>query len=255
MTGAVDVHTHLDHPDFDPDRAEVLARAHAAGVTGVVLCAADPGDWDRVQATGEALGVPWTLGLHPWWVTALSERQIGACLARLAARPTPHGLGETGLDHHRARDPAARDLQLRATADHLALAAERGVPVVLHCVRAWPDLAGLIRRVGLPAGGLVHAWTGDAAQAAQAVDLGLHVSFGAAATRSAKILQAAAAVPLDRLLLETDCPDQPVRPGTRGEPEDLLRVAAAIAAARRCDAAALLEATGRNARRLFPALG
>ncbi|MCB9664592.1 MAG: TatD family hydrolase [Alphaproteobacteria bacterium] len=255
MRGAVDAHTHLDDARFDADREAVWARARAAGITGAVIAAADPRDWDRVEAVATSLGLAWTLGVHPWWVPELDADARAAALQALAARPTPHGIGETGLDHHRARTPEARAAQLDLLRAHLALARERDVPVVLHCVRAYPELLRVLAQDGLPAaGGMVHAWSGPAALVDEAVARGLHVSVGAPVTRSAEVAAAAVRVPAHRLLLETDCPDQPLVRGTRGEPVHLLDVAERVAALRGEPADLVLARAADAARTLFPVL-
>lgn len=251
----VDAHTHLDLPDFDADRAAVLDRARAAGVGAVVLCAADPRDWDRVARVGAEIGAAWTLGIHPWWGTGLSDAGHDALLTALAARPTPHGVGETGLDFAVAKEPAARDRQRASTRAHLALARERGVPVVLHVVRAYSQVTALLKADGVPgAGAMIHAWSGPPDTLDRLCALGVCVSIGAGVTRSSRTAEVAARVPDHLLLLETDAPDQPWTPGTRGEPADLVRVAEVVAALRGTTTTAVLTLASRNARRLFPAL-
>ncbi len=256
MSGWVDAHTHLDLPAFDPDRDAVWARARAAGVTGAVLCAADPARWDQLVATADRLGLPWTLGVHPWWCADLTPEAHDALLADLAARPTPHGVGETGLDHGRARTEAARALQEHSLRAHLRLARARDVPVVLHVVRAYGPAARILREEGLPAaGGLVHSWSGDPDLVPKFVALGLHLSFSAALTRSSRIAEALRRTPADRLLLETDAPDQALTPGARGEPADLVALAQVAASIRGESATKLLDRAAGQARRLFPLIG
>ena len=248
----IDAHTHLDLPAFDDDRDAVLARARAAGVDGAVVCAADPADWDRVERVATALGLPWTLGVHPWWCASLDDAAHDAWMAALAARPTPWGIGETGLDHGRAATPEAQALQRRSLRDHLALARERGVPVVLHVVRAYPEALDVIAADGLPrAGGVVHAWSGPAELVPRAAALGLHLSFCASIGRSKRALRALVATPADRLLLETDAPDQALERGARGEPADLVAIAAIAAAARGESVDDLLSRSATGVRRLF----
>lgn len=248
-----DAHTHLDAPAFDADRDDVLSRARTAGLIGAVICAADPARWDDTVAVARAHGLHWTLGLHPWWEADLDDEAVEQALDALRGRPTPHGIGETGLDFARARDPDARHRQQRVTAAHLALARERDVPVVLHVVRAYPQLLALLSRHPLPpAGGMVHSWSGSPDVVAPALRRGLSLSFSSAVTRSERLQQAVQQVPDDRLLLETDCPDQPLRPGTRGEPVDLLETAAFVADLRGQDVGHVLEITTRNAQALFP---
>jgi TatD DNase family protein len=231
----------------------VLERAHAAGVRGAVICAADPADWDRLVRTAELLGQPWTLGVHPWWEAHLDEPAWTRWHRELNERPSPHGLGETGLDRPRARSAAARDRQLRSLQLHLQLARARGVPVVLHCVGAYGSLLDALAGHGLP-GVIVHSWSGPPELVERAVKLGLHLSFSASALRSPGIAAALRLVPADRLLIETDCPDQPLHPGARGEPADLPRLAAALGALRSEPAALLLDRSRDALRSLFPAL-
>lgn len=248
-----DAHTHLDLPAFDGDRDAVIARAREAGLVGAVVCAADPTRWDDTVAVAEALGLRWTLGLHPWWESALDDEEVEQALAALNQRGTPHGIGETGLDFARAREPDARRRQQRVTAAHLALAHERNVPVVLHVVRAYPQLLKLLTHHPLPpAGGMVHSWSGHVDFVEPALRRGLHLSFSAAVVRSERLQEALRAVPDDRLLLETDCPDQPYDPGARGEPVDLLRTAAVVARLRDQPLEHVLATTTANAQRLFP---
>lgn len=255
MSGWIDAHTHLDMDPFAADRADVVARAHDAGVDGFVVAGAAPADWDRVEAVGRATGAAWTLGVHPWWLADLDEAALAAALADLEARPTPHGIGETGLDHARARTPEDRRRQRDVLRAHLALARDRDVPVVLHVVRATPQALRVIADDGLPAaGGMIHAWSGPAEHVPWSVDLGLHLSFGAAVVRNRHAAEAAAACPDDRLLLETDAPDQPLHPGERGEPADLPGIAAYVATLRGTTAEHVLDTAARNARRLFPVL-
>ncbi len=252
MTPWFDAHTHLDDTRFDEDRATVLARARDAGMAGAVVCAADPTRWDVTRAVAEAHGLIWTLGLHPWFEADLDDDTVDALLDQLHDTPTPHGLGETGLDFARAKEPHARQRQRRVTAAHLALARVRDVPVVLHVVRAYPQLLSLLSQHPLPAaGGMVHSWSGAPEFIAPALRRGLFVSFSAGVTRSERLQAALRAVPDDRLLLETDCPDQPLRPGTRGEPRDLLVLAAEVARVREAPVEHVLRTTTFNARTLF----
>ncbi len=227
-----DAHTHLDDPAFDLDRDAVLARAAAAGVTGFFLAGADPARWDGVRELALRLGQPWSLGIHPWWEP---DTDVDAALARLAAVPDLPAVGEIGLDHRAAATPEARARQVQTLRAQLALARERGMPIVLHIVRAGPEALRVLRADGVPAaGGLVHGCSLHADLVPAYLALGLQLSFGAAITRSPRAAEAMRRVPDDRLLLETDCPDQPLHPGSRGEPADLPAIVAAAAAIRGC---------------------
>lgn len=253
MTGQlgplVDAHTHLDFEAFDGDRDEVLARAHAAGVSTVVLCGSIPERWDLVLPAA----VPRFLGIHPWVAAELDDDGYRALLADLARR-RPWGVGELGLDRLHGATPERWARQVRAVRDQLALAREWGAPVQLHGVRAWPELLTLVRDDGLsPAGGVAHAWSGAPDQLRRAVGLGLHVSFGPLlfGDRARKARASAVEAPLDRLLVETDCPDGRPLGAARGEPAHLPLVVGALAALRGEDAAAVASATTANWVRAF----
>lgn len=248
MIGLFDVHTHLDFPVFDSDRQQVARRSVAAGVSDWFIAGADPHHWDRVVQVAAELGCPYALGVHPWWV----DGQLDDWLVRLGSCPTPPAYGETGLDHHHTSDPAGRARQRRSARAHLALARERGVPVVLHCVRATSELLDLVAADGLPdAGGMIHAWNGPSDQVSRAVSLGLHLSFGPDLARSPRARASLAATPLDRILLETDAPDRPILPGARGEPADLVAIAHIAAETLGLSVPAVAAATASNARRLL----
>jgi len=252
----VDAHTHLDFPVFEPDRDAIIARARAAGVTGYVLAGADPADWDRLVETADALGAACCLGVHPWWAADRSPDQLDSDLERLASTPGLDGIGETGLDWAKAPEEGSRRAAQRASfAAHIELSHARNLPLVLHIVRAHEEALGTLARADIPpAGGMIHGWSGAADHVEAAVELGLHLSFGASIHRSRRARESLARVPDHRLLLETDCPDQPLAGRDRGEPIDLLQIARIAAEVRDTTAETVLALTGENARNLFPLL-
>jgi TatD DNase family protein len=248
----VDVHTHLDYPEFDADRDEVLARASAAGVGAVFVCGSDPARWTFAST----LPVTLFLGIHPWVAAGLSDDEHRSLLADLAARPCA-GIGEIGLDRLHGRSPEAWSRQLRSLRDQLALARERNVPVQFHGVRSWPELLTVLQRDGVPdAGGIAHAWSAAPDQVDRAVRLGLMLSFGPMVLfdRARKARQSAAQVPLGHLLIETDCPHM-LAPGVkRGEPAHLPLVLHGLAALRETREDLLSAHMLENVRQLFPRL-
>lgn len=253
--GLVDAHTHLDFAEFDADREDVIRRARAAGVERIVICGSDHAAWDGTVALAARIDGFAALGVHPWSAATMDEDEGARWLAELRARD-PRVVGEIGLDALWARDDAARARQRRVFRDQLALARELDRPIVVHCVRAYPELLGILARDGVPrAGGMMHAWSGPPDQVPRALALGLHLSFGPMILRdrAKKARGSVAEVPTDRLLAETDCPNM-LPPGeTRGEPAHLPRVIAEIAALRGVSAAEIGQITARNALRLFDA--
>jgi TatD DNase family protein len=254
----IDTHCHLDQPIFDADRAEVLARARAAGVTDVVVPAVGPGRWDGLLSAARATpGLHAGLGVHPQLLPELDPRHDDRLLADLDAalgRGGAVGVGECGLDGPAAEAGAPMERQVAVLAGHLALARKHRLPVMLHGWRAWAPLLALLERDGLPAGGVLHSYSAPAAQVAAFARLGLHFAFAGPLTweRARRPLQALQAVPPGRLLLETDAPDQTPRPHRgRCEPAHLVEVARAAAAALGLTLEALDALTTENARRLF----
>lgn len=243
-TGGFDAHTHLDFPAFDGDREEVCARARSAGVGGWAVVGADPAHWERVIHTAEHTGGVALVGLHPWWVGRGGE------LDALASLPEASGIGEIGLDQrHGELGPQVGALRIQ-----LGVARARDVPVALHCVRAWPELLRLLQDDGLPgAGGMVHGWAGLPWLLEAYLELGLHISIGPRVLRptAKKDRDAARRIPAERLLLETDAPESPLRGQRRGEPADLVEVARAVAELRGEEPGEVLARTGANARALF----
>ena len=254
----IDTHCHLDGAAFDPDRAEVLTRARAAGVTDVVVPAVGPDGWERLAAFAAASpGVHFGLGIHPQLLPELDpggdDRRLADLEAALA-RGGAVAVGECGLDGGAAQAGASLDRQVAVLRGHLALARRYSLPVVLHALRTLDPLLALLREEPLPAGGVLHSFSGSAEQVPPFAALGLHFSFAGPVTyeRARKPLLAARAVPPDRLLVETDAPDQTPRPHRgRNAPALLPGIAAAHAAALGVAVEELDARTSANARKLF----
>lgn len=254
----VDTHVHLDDAAFADDAAEVWSRAQAAGVEGAVAVGVEPGSWDRtIAVAGRLPGVRVALGIHPQCVPALDDATIDAALAALPNRlreARAVAVGECGLD-----GPTGQmERQERVLRAHLAIARELSLPVSLHVFRVHGPALKLLKAFGpMPAGGVVHSYSGSAELVRDYVKLGWSFSFAGAITRSnaRRPLTAAEAVPLERLVLETDAPFQPAgadaRDRTRGEPRDVLEILEVLARARGLSPEALAERTTDNARRLF----
>lgn len=254
----IDTHCHLDGPAFDADRAAVLARARAAGVTDVVVPAVGPGGWRAVAAYAAATpGVHFGLGVHPQLLPELDPRGDDRLLADLDAALSRGGavcVGECGLDGATAQAGAPMERQLAVLRGQLRLARKHRLPVSLHHLRALDPLLAVLREEPLPAGGVLHSFSGSPEQVAPFAELGLHFSFAGPVTyeRARRPLVAARAVPEGRLLLETDAPDQTPRPRRgRNEPAFLPVIAAALAAALGISAGELARRTTASARAVF----
>jgi TatD DNase family protein len=247
-----DTHTHLDFPDFDADREAVVERMRDAGVARFLIAGSDPANWDRVHATARRFGGLAAAGIHPWCAAGIADPT--ELLADLRVRDCD-AIGELGLDTLRAEGKAGWEQQKRILRAQLAIARERDLPIIVHAVRAYPELLAILKRDGVPKrGGVMHAWTGHKDQLERALSLGLYVSFAAMITlgRARKALEAAAAVPRQWLLAETDCPNQHPPGVSRGEPSHLREVVATLAALRGEDAEVTWRVTAENAARLWP---
>lgn len=260
----VDSHCHLDDEAFDADRDEVVARARACGIGGFMLAGVDPQTWQRQrQLAATQRGFWWSAGLHPIAVVrSTSEQRTRALQALPECFRGVHAasaLGETGLDARFVpRD--SLEVQLEAFREQVAIARAHDVPLILHVLGRGTHLRAIewLERDGVPRrGGVVHSFSGSAETVPQWLALGFAISFSGSVVRPAaeRAQRAAAAVPLDRLLIETDSPDlAPPGRGPRNEPGALLDVAAALAKIHGSTPEAILVATSANARRLFGAL-
>ena len=259
--GWVDTHTHLQDARIE-DPSSMWESARQVGIARTLLAGVDRNDWARQEALSHLSGVYFSAGLHPQRVAELTSaevtEQFDALKVWLSARADGRrwvALGEIGLDAVGERRSALA-LQCEAFAAQLELARRLELPVILHVLRAHEEALSILRRVGVPAaGGVVHSYSGSKELVPKYLDLGLYLSFGGAITwapqnRAAEALRVC---PLDRLLLETDAPDQtPLgkRP-SQNEPSFLLEVAAVAARAKSVSEAELRAKTTANAERLF----
>lgn len=260
-----DSHCHLDFEELACALPSELGAARALGIEGWLVPGCEPAQWSRLAHVSAQAGVSVAVGVHPWWVPELAARgpsALGDAVAELESAARSLGavaLGECGLDAARVdRNGPELELQRTAFEAQLEVARDVGLPVVLHVVRAHEAALASLRRLGVPAaGGVVHGFSGSLGLAEEYTRLGLYVGIGCQVTSTAsrKLREVAARLPLERLLIETDAPDQRPRStralAARGRPVDLALVAEAVAALRGMDASELGRATARNARRLL----
>ncbi|MBP6596331.1 MAG: TatD family hydrolase [Arenimonas sp.] len=252
MSTLYDSHCHLDAPEFDPDRDQVLARARAAGVGRQLVPAVRRDGWPALKALcAENPGLRPAYGLHPMFLTHHQPGHLDE-LAGWLDRERPAAVGEIGLDFFvPGLDP---EHQRRYFHAQLALAREFDLPVVLHARRAVDEVIAALRRTG-GLRGVVHSWSGSDEQARQLFGLGFCLGIGGPVTyeRAQRLRRTVATMPLDFLLLETDAPDQPGsgHRGQRNEPGYLREVLDAVAQLRSESPDVVAEATAANALRLF----
>ncbi len=256
----IDSHCHLAGEEFAADLPEVVARARAAGLRGA-LCILEAGD---AAESARALTVrgAWpevrvSTGIHPHHASAYA-----GCVADAAAtvrdsvrREQACAIGEVGLDYH--YDVSPRDVQQEVFRAQIAVAAELGLPLVIHTREAADDTFRLLAEAPAQIGGVFHCFTGDEVMARRALDLGFHLSFAGIVTfpKSAALREAARLTPADRLLVETDSPflaPVPFR-GRRNEPAYVAEVYRTLAELRGEAVGELAVQVTRNFDALFAA--
>ena len=256
----LDTHAHLDYSDYDPDRAEVLARAREAGVTGAISIGTRLETSLRAWELTRAFPGVWAaVGIHPCDVGPDSLSHLGA-LQELAGRPRVAAVGEIGLDYHRLPEDAAeagriKALQAEVFRAQLRLAAETGHNVVIHQRDSWDDTGAILAEFTGKVRGVFHCFGGTTAQAEELFALGHLVSFtGIVTFKNAPVVQQTVrAVPLDKFMVETDCPYLAPVPhrGKRCEPAHTRLVAERIADLRGIPLAEVAAATTATARKFF----
>jgi TatD DNase family protein len=251
----VDSHCHLDFPDFADEREAVIDRARAAGVGTMLTICTKITEFPSVRAIAESDPSIWcTVGIHPH--EAESQPDIDTeRLVEFTRHPKVVGIGECGLDYH--YDYAPRERQKTVFRTHARAAIEAGVPIIVHTREADDDTAELLaEESGAGAlAGVLHCFTSGRALALSALDLGFYVSFSGIVTfKNAEDLRdVVRAVPLDRMLIETDAPYLAPVPkrGKRNEPAFVAHTAAFVAGLKGVSTETLAEATTENFHRLF----
>jgi TatD DNase family protein len=249
-----DSHCHLEVADFGDEREQVIQRARDAGVTKLI-CIGSGKSLDEVHnaiSLAETHADIWAaIGIHPHEAARVPDGTI-AEIERLAAHPRVVAIGETGLDYYYDHSPRAEQQQLLREFIRMAHRVEK--PLSFH-IRDAHDDALAIAAEEKASEGCIHCFTGTRDQAEKWVGLGFHISFSGAVTfkSAAQIREAAAWVPIERILVETDCPflaPVPLR-GKRNEPAYLVHTARLLAEVRGISLETLAQATTDNTRRLF----
>lgn len=248
----IDAHCHLDFPEFDVDRDDVLARARSSGVERFVVPGTTRARWREVLTLGDRDGIAVCLGLHPCFLDRHAETDVEALEEALEANPTVVALGECGID---ARFADTLKAQWRLFDAQVRLARQRHLPLVIHCVRANDQVAKRLRQLAPPAGGLIHAFAGSPEQALAFRRLGFVVGLGGAVTheRASRLRRAVASLDDDGYVLETDSPDMPLagHRGERNEPARVVEVGRVVAELRDQPFTRVATNSSATATRLF----
>jgi len=251
----VDSHCHLDFPDFSEERAEIVARALAAGVGRMVTISTRVRRFPQILEIAESYDeVYCSVGTHPH--NAAEEPDVTADeLVRLSVHPKVVAIGEAGLDYHYDKSP--RDVQAAGFRTHIAAARETGLPLVIHARSADDDVAAILEdetgKGAFPF--ILHCFSSGRRLAEVGVALGGYVSFSGILTfkNSAELRAIAALVPRDRLLVETDAPYLAPVPhrGQRNEPSFVVETAKVLAGTIGVTAGEIAALTTENFFRLF----
>ena len=253
----IDTHTHLDFPDFDADRDAVLARAGAAGVERLVVLGVYQENWQRLwQMALQHDALYAAFGLHPVYLAQHRPEhllELHDWLQRLAGHAKLCAVGEFGLDYYiDDPDPARQQALFEA---QLRLAVTFELPVLLHVRRAHAATIATLKRIRVPRGGVIHAFSGSYEEAREYMKLGFKLGLGGAATwpQATRMHKVLAKLPLDSVVLETDAPDMApaMHPQQRNSPEYLADICTSLAERLHTDADTVANASTRNAAELF----
>ncbi|MEG1810448.1 MAG: TatD family hydrolase [Clostridia bacterium] len=248
-----DTHAHLTDERFNEDRDTLIPKLPGLGIARVIDVACDVRTAD---ATVDLLNrydfIYGAVGMHPHEAGETTQAHMDDII-RYLAHPKMLALGEIGLDYHYTF--SAHEIQRKWFATQLELAIQLNVPVVLHIREAFGECMDILRAHKNGLKGVMHCFSGSVETAFQCLDMGLYIAFGGALTFSNAVKQAetASKIPLDRILLETDCPYMTPVPhrGKRNDPSFIIHTAQKLAQLRGIDADELAQATYNNATVLF----
>jgi TatD DNase family protein len=254
----IDTHTHLDDTRYNEDREAMIARAREAGVDTFITIGCDLATSKAaVELADRYPFVYASIGVHPHEVRHIDDGWYDE-FRRLARNPKVVAFGEIGLDYHYNHSPPKQ--QRERFREQILLARELKLPVVIHTREAQEDTIAILKEeLAADVGGVFHCFTGDAWLAKDGLDLGFHLSFSGVVTfqNATMLREIVKTVPMDRLLIETDCPYLTPAPhrGKRNEPAYVRLVAETIASVKSAASPVSVDEIGRltsaNARRLF----
>lgn len=233
----VDSHAHLDFPEFNPDRDEVIERAWEAGVRLIINIGTDVNSsLDSISLAERYSFIYASVGLHPHDASLLDEK-MGEAFRKLASHSKVVAIGETGLDYYRNLSP--KGAQRKAFAFHIELARDLGKPLIIHSREAHQETLNFLKEIARDPGrlsppyGVMHCFSGSLEMAREALELGFFISVAGPLTfqNARKLPVIVKETPIDWLLIETDCPYLAPNPyrGRRNEPAYVRFVAEAVA--------------------------
>jgi len=248
----IDSHCHLDFETFDDDRAQVLQRAADSSISDIIIPGTQKMYWDKIKhLCSKHKQLHPCYGLHPYWVNNHNEQDLKQLNTYIELQH-PVAIGECGLDFRPQQ--ADKNRQLDFFESQLRIAEDHQLPVVIHSVKATEKVIETIKKFKNLTG-MIHSYSGSAAQARQLIDLNFFISASGSVTydRAKKIKEVMKEIPLTSLLIETDAPDQPDQKNhdKRNEPAYLVNTALVIAELREDSFDNIARQTTMNAKELF----
>lgn len=253
----IDTHTHLDFPDFDADRAQVLEHCRALGVQRMVVLGVYRQNWQRLwQLCQDNPPLYAAFGLHPVYLDQHRPEHVqdlGDWLNRLKGHGKLCAVGEIGLDYY--MPGLDRERQQGLFEAQLGLAADIDLPVLLHVRRSHAEMIATLKRYRLERSGIVHAFAGSVEQAREYIKLGYKLGLGGAATwpQALRMHRVLPQLPLESIVLETDAPDMApaMYPNQRNSPQHLPDICRALAKLMNISPERLADAGTNNAMQVF----
>jgi len=248
-----DTHAHLADAKFDPDRREAIARAFSAGVNYIVEIGEAPDEWEKARKLSDLYPdhIWWSLGLHPYFSDRLNE-ELMRQMEKFLPHPRLVGIGEVGLDY--AKSSVSREVQVEVLNKIIRLAQTEKKPLIIHCREAYQDLIPLLKSGGASRG-VIHCFSGNTSQAKDLLDLGFYIGVDGPLTypNAKGLREALAIVPLERIVLETDCPYLPPQNhrGQRNEPSYIPQIGQYLAGTQNSSPEEVARISTQNAFRLF----
>lgn len=249
-----DTHAHLNAEQFDEDLEEVVARAKHDGVENMVIVGFDRPTIEKAMELIERYEFMYaSVGWHPVDAIDMTDEDL-AWIEELAAHPKVVAIGEMGLDYYWDKSP--KEIQKEVFRKQIRLAKKVKLPIVIHNREATADIVEILKEEGAEeVGGIMHCFSGSAETAKELVKLNFYISLGGPVTfkNAKKPKEVAAEIPLDKLLVETDCPYLAPHPfrGKRNEPAYVKLVAEQIAAIKELSLEEVAAATTKNAKKVF----
>lgn len=249
-----DTHAHLNAIQYEEDLEEVIQRAVSENVTHIVVVGFDRQTITRaMELTNNYDMIYAAVGWHPVDAIDMTDEDL-AWIKELSAHPKVVAIGEMGLDYHWDKSP--KDVQKDVFRKQIKLAKEVNLPIIIHNRDATEDVVSILQEENASeVGGIMHCFTGSAEVAKQCLDMNFYISFGGPVTfkNAKKPKEVAKEIPMDRLLIETDCPYLTPHPfrGKRNEPSYVKYVAEQIAELREMNYEEFSQKTSDNARKVF----